>query len=57
MSVKRNEFIQHLAAHQCYLHRLAANMTYIRIPSLKRKQQFPAIRNWKDFFAMPFANN
>ena len=36
---------------------MAANMTYIKIPLQKRKQQFPAIQKWKDIFAMPFANS
>jgi len=57
MSVKRHDFIQHLANHQCYLHRHGSKHDIYQNSLTKKKTTVPAILKWKGFFAMLFVNN
>ncbi len=41
MSVKRNEFIQHLADHQCYLHRHGSKHDIYQNGLTKKKTTMP----------------
>jgi predicted RNA binding protein YcfA (HicA-like mRNA interferase family) len=41
MSVKRNEFIQHLANHQCYLHRHRGKQDIYQNVATKKKTTLP----------------
>ena len=57
MSVNRNELLQHLANHQCYLHRHGSKHDIYQNSLKKRKQRSHFIQNWKGFFAILSANN
>lgn len=41
MSVKRNEFLQHLANHQCYLHRHGSKHDIYQNAITKKKTTVP----------------
>jgi hypothetical protein len=57
MSVKRNEFIQHLATYQCYLHRHGSKHDIYQNAITKKKTTFPRHPKLKNFFVMLSASN